>query len=190
MRNLKLIFVGVFVLTLASGVVAGMLVSRIPAVRGIKSTQQHLLLGDELQLNADQHEKMRDIWEGTRDVVDECFQQARAYQKERDEKFVGLLTEQQKAEYAKINDDYVGKINKLNDKRTAAFKDAVQKTKELLTEPQRKRYEEILKDRLGHDAPGGPPPPWLDAGDRTGPGGPHLPGEGPPPGGPGESKTH
>src|SRR5690348_9314804 len=136
MRNLKLIFIAVFVLTLASGVVAGMLVSRIPAVRGpiasSKPVQQHLLLGEELQLNPEQHEKMKDIWEGTRDVVDECFQKARAYQKERDDAFVGLLTDEQKAAYARINDHYVTQIDKLNAKRTTAFKDAVQKTKDLL----------------------------------------------------------
>ena len=182
MKNLKLVFAAVFALTLASGVVAGMLVSRLPAIRGTggqsKPAMRHLLVGDELQLSDEQHEKMRDIWEGTRDVVDECFQKARAYQKQRDDAFLGLLTDEQKAAYAKINDNYVAQINGLNAKRTDAFKDAVQKTKELLNEPQRKRYEEILNERLGHDAPGGPPPAWLET------------GEGPTPGGSNGEKTH
>ncbi len=110
---------------------------------------------------ADQHERMRDIWEGTRDVVDECFLKAQAFQKECDDALVALLTDEQKAAYAKVNDRYVVQMNDLNDKRTATFKDAVRSTKEQLTEPQRRRHDEILNSRLGQGVPGGPPPPWM-----------------------------
>lgn len=164
MRNLKLVFVFTFVLTLASGVVAGVLVSRVPSAAHTTSRTRPLLLGEQLGLTADQNQQMKDIWEGTRDVVDECFQKAQAYQHERDDQLINLLTDEQKAAYATINDKYVANVKALNDKRTTAFKDAVENTKKLLTPEQRDKYEKILKSRLGQGAPGGPTPAWLGPG--------------------------
>jgi hypothetical protein len=69
-------------------------------------------------------------------------------QRRRDKALIEILTEEQKAEFEKITEDYAGRFASLSQKRDQAFANAVEQTKRLLNDGQRKQYELILKNRL------------------------------------------
>src|SRR5438874_845812 len=102
-RRITLVFA--FVMALAAGLAAGVLASRLP-VAGKAAAGPHSQLAEQLQLTPEQSEKMKAIWERTRDSLDDCFASARTLQQERDEAVVAMLTPDQKDKYVKINQDY------------------------------------------------------------------------------------
>src|SRR4051794_32743783 len=90
--RMKLLLIGLTVLGLSAGVVAGMLVSRLPASTADATPPggphgppgMSAALVEQLELTRDQQEKMRAIWESVRGDVQQCFQQAQDLQKQRD----------------------------------------------------------------------------------------------------------
>ena len=148
MAKAKLILTFLFVLTLSSGLVAGMLVSRVP-VKTPVSAPSRSPLSEALKLTDDQNEKMRKIWEGVRNNVDDCFTQAQDVQKHRDEAVMKMLTPEQKVSYAKYQQDCSDSLSSLRNRRDTMFQEAVAETKKILTDPQKDKYEEILQHRLG-----------------------------------------
>jgi hypothetical protein len=52
---------------------------------------------------------------------------------------------------------YSEKLAALEEGRKKAFEDAVERTKQILTESQRKKYEELLQERAGRHWGGGLP---------------------------------
>lgn len=162
--RVQALMLAAFVLTLGAGIVAGLLGSRLPSAGG-----EPAHLAEELQLSPEQRVRMRQIWEGVRDTGHNCLEEARSLQSRRDKAIQSLLNEEQKKAYAKIEADYSASCAGLIARREAAFRQAVQKTKEILTPAQRVKYDTILKARLGPDAehgktqmlgdpPGLPPP--------------------------------
>jgi Spy/CpxP family protein refolding chaperone len=161
MGKAKFILTLLFILTLSSGLVAGMLVSRLPAVVPATSSQR-TPFAEILQLTDAQNEKMRVIWEGVRNQVDDCFREAQNVQKDRDDALIALLNDEQKVKFAKIQKETAAALAKLKANRDAMFQQAVEETKKILTDKQKERYEEILQTRLGH-GPGGGGPDWLSS---------------------------
>lgn len=161
MSRTRVILTLLFVLTLSSGLVAGMLVTRLPATTGPQETgKPRTPFAEALQLTDEQNDKMRQIWERVRDNVDQCFIDAQEVQKRRDQELMELLTADQKAKFARIQKDSSAALAKLKLDRDGMFQKAVAETKQILTESQQKRYDEILQTRLGRGAGGGPPD-WL-----------------------------
>jgi Spy/CpxP family protein refolding chaperone len=158
-RRVSMLVVGLTVLGLSAGVLAGLLAARLPGSSSHPvppatppgGVPQGLV--DELNLSNDQQSKMRDIWEGVRTRVHRSFDDAQQLQKDRDAALVALMTEQQKAQFEKISQEYAKKYADLEQKRQQAFEQAVQKTRNLLNGDQRKRYDEILKERVPANAP-------------------------------------
>ena len=142
--------VGVSSLALAAGVVAGTLVSRLPATAVVARDTSPL--SAELQLTDGQRDQMRQLWEGVRQTAHQCQLDAQQLQKQRDDAVFAMLNDEQKAKYLKVNTECFGKIAALNAKREAAFTEAVSKTKGILNDTQRRKYEELIKSRLGPDA--------------------------------------
>jgi hypothetical protein len=116
-------------------------------------------LADELGLRYDQREAMREIWEGVRGKVHKSFEDAQSLQKERDEAMVALLNDEQRQKFARISKDYANRFDALTKNRDATFDQAVEKTKKILDDSQRLRYEEILKSHVRRGPPQGIPPP-------------------------------
>jgi septal ring factor EnvC (AmiA/AmiB activator) len=165
--RVEILLVVLTVLALSAGVVAGLLASRLPASsgRGENVSQPPLppggamekSLAEELQLTADQREQMRGIWEGVRDRMHQAFDQANDLQRQRDQRLVEILTtDEQRAQFAKITKEFSDKYDQLARERDDAFGSAVEKTKKLLNEQQRTKYEEILKRNVRPGSPGGP----------------------------------
>jgi len=148
-----------FVLAFAAGVAAGFLAGR-------PRPKQGSWLSAELALTPAQEEQMRKIWSevmsgGRR----EQFERRAALDKERDEAIRNLLPEESLAAYEALLQEHAQKVAGLSDERRKQFQAAVDRTKAMLTEAQRAKYEEFLKKR-------GDRPPMFHHG-REGPGRPN-----------------
>jgi Spy/CpxP family protein refolding chaperone len=158
MNGSRLLLVIAFLLALAAGLAAGVLASRLPM--GAKTAPTpHSQLADELQLTPAQSDRMKLIWEGTRDSLDDCFASARTLQQQRDDAVVSLLTPEQKEKYVKINQDYVNQFADVTARREAAFQQAVKRTEEMLMPAQKLKYQEIIRSRMGQPGGQGGPGP-------------------------------
>ena len=153
--GIKLLVVGLTVLGLCAGVVAGMLVSRLPAtiapagIGDAPMTAMPTPLVEELALSADQQKQMRRIWEDVRSKVQDCFVRASNLQKQRDEEIVKILSEEQKAQFEKIAKRFREVDLTISAEREQIFNEAIHQTRALLTDDQRLKYDRILKARLG-----------------------------------------
>ena len=141
----------VFVAALAGGAAAGLLASRYirPATQVVVPGEASLTA--ELQLTKDQQSKIREIWEQFRDQNLRSYQQGDELDQWRNDQLVKLLNDEQKKQFSQIQNEYQNRFTEMKSKRELAFKDAVDKTKRLLNNQQRQRYEQILARRLGSD---------------------------------------
>jgi Spy/CpxP family protein refolding chaperone len=154
-RRVSILVIGLTVLGLTAGVLAGLLAARLPSVAASHPLPPPTAPGgvpqglvEELGLTPQQQDQMRVIWEGVRTRVHRSLDDAQQLQKDRDAAVVALMNDQQKAQFEKISQEYAKKYAELEQKRQQAFEQAVKKTRELLTGEQRKRYDEILKERV------------------------------------------
>lgn len=145
--KVKLVVLVVFALALVGGAGAGMLAERYVAPPAAVATDRSLT--EELQLTDAQRDQIRLIWEHMGQVADESYHQAEWINQQRDQELMKILSPAQQKQYEKIHQDYVDRYSAVSSRRQAAFKEAVAKTKELLNDSQRKRYDAILADRLG-----------------------------------------
>jgi Spy/CpxP family protein refolding chaperone len=163
--RIEILLVVLTVMALSAGVVAGLVAARLPAATSAAKSDNvpppippgpmEKSLAEELQLTADQREQMRAIWEGVRDKVHQAFDEAQDLGRQRDQRLVAILSDEQKAQFEKISKEFAEKYNQLARERDDAFNGAVEKTKKLLNETQRKKYEEILKTHVRPGSPGG-----------------------------------
>lgn len=101
-----------------------------------------------LDLTPEQRKQMREIWSGVVGVVQEHQrEQRKAARQERDEAIRALFNEEQRKHYDEIMQKYADKSKALDESKSKAFEEAVARTKRILTEPQRKKYEELLKHK-------------------------------------------
>lgn len=179
-KSLLLTVLGGFVVTLGAGMVVGMAAGwheastktvPAPTTQPTPPPGRVPPLSEALGLTKEQSEQMKDIWSGMPAQFQKSNERRMALVKERDEALYDLLTDEQKARYQKLKADYSTKLNNLAaeqaKEREAAFQDAVERTKKILTEPQREKYEELLKkhgpawhrgEHGGHGEHGGPAP--------------------------------
>lgn len=169
MGKTRFLIMGLFVLALAAGLAAGLLLPRAMALR-TASAPRRTALAEELGLNDTQSAQMREIWEGVRDRVDACFLRAQQVQKQRDDAILSLLTPEQQARFDRAQREYASKLDGIKAEREAAFKEAVQRTEEVLSGPQKARYRQILASRLGPTAAdAASPPDWIPASQPSSP---------------------
>jgi hypothetical protein len=153
--KLMILLFAAFVLALAAGVSGGMLLARLPATHpeGVDvPTAAASPLGAELGLTPQQSEDMRRVWEGVRETAQQCYDDGRRLQKDRDDALVALLTDEQKVKFEKVSREYAEQFAELNRKRDRDFEKAVQQTKKILSDGQWQKYERILRSRVGPGA--------------------------------------
>lgn len=170
--GVKILLIGLTALGLSAGVVAGMLVSRIPATTagaGERPTSVSAIASPlaELDLTPEQQQQMQKIWEGVRRDVQGCFDQAQGLQKQRDEAIISLLSEEQKAKFAEISKQFHDLDVKITGHRQRLLGSAIEQTKKLLNDEQRKKYDQILQNRLGKVPTTGPVAEVFDIGYAT-----------------------
>jgi hypothetical protein len=147
----------VFVTSLVAGGAAGTLATRYLAPAKPVVVRGDLPLSEELHLTSAQREEIRQIWESVRSVTDKSYNDGQMLDHLRDDQILKLLNDDQKKEFYRINQDYQERFTAMTARRELAFKDAVEKTKQLLNDEQRRRYEQILARRLGSDPSTGQP---------------------------------
>lgn len=148
-----------FAVALLGGGAAGLLLSRYikPAPPAVMTGTAPLSV--ELKLSADQQSQIRQIWEQVQGVNASSYDAAQMLEHWRDDQVMKLLDDDQKKAFGKINVEYSDRYTAMTAKRDVAFKDAIEKTKRLLNEDQRRRYEQILAKRLGEEGGTGPTQP-------------------------------
>ena len=148
--NRSLVVIGVTALALSAGVVAGMVVARVG--KGTRNANPPGAgapgLTDALDLNAQQREEMRKIWENVRASVRQSFESAEALQRQRDEAVLQMLSDEQKQRFSKITQEYSERFDQLRAGRDRTFAEAVEKTRKLLNDSQRKKYDDMLKTHV------------------------------------------
>ncbi len=147
-----------FLIALGAGVVGGMLIARLPMLSTATAsppTSGQSPLTEMLQLTPDQSDRMRMIWEEARGKAQTAMGEVQELQKGRDDALVGILTtDEQRAQYEKVTREFAARFAKVTAERELAFQNAVEQTRQILSPVQQKKYEEVLRSRLGPKLPG------------------------------------
>ena len=156
MTKVKATLLVCFVLALSAGAVLGFAAARRvdpPAQAAGKpaEAQRSSWLSDQLNLTPAQGEQIRTIWQQVMSEQGRAnSERRRALEKERDGALLGLLTDEQREEYDRLMKQYEAQMAELGRERDRLRQDAIERTKQVLTEVQRKKYEGLLKER-DHD---------------------------------------
>lgn len=145
MTRTKLIIVACFVLAFVAGVAVGLALRRHGPH---PPPDQGGWLARELDLTPQQQERMKAIWSDMdRDSWRDAGDRRREMQRQRDDAVRALLPEDKLAEFDRINDSWQQQMTQMGEQRRKMFQDAVEKTKQILDERQRTKYDEILAQR-------------------------------------------
>lgn len=143
MNRARMVLIVCFCAAMFAGFAVGFALPRHP-----DRPDRRSWLSDELNLSPEQREQMREIWSEATDAMRSLHRERRReLRRERDEAIAALLSEEQAAEYARIENEYEEKVNALERERRAAFEEAVSRTREILTETQREKYDEMMSKR-------------------------------------------
>ena len=205
MRKLPAIVVLAFALALVAGGVIGVLAAPKlnPRLRQVvdplpppppppRGGPGRVPLGRELNLTSEQEQRMKEIWETTRGEMDEHMGRRQQVERDWEAAVQGMFTAEQKTQFVELRQQHQSRLAAVDGEFESIFRRAEDKTRQILNEEQRKRFEDILVERRpggpggpggpGHGPPGRGPPPF-GGGPGRGPGGPPKPGPGRGPGG-------
>jgi len=144
MKNAKTLLLVAFAMVLTAGVVIG------SALRENKGDRHNgpTWLAEELNLTAEQQDRMKEIWSGVRDKTRGYDSDARReIADKRDEAIRELLTDEQIPRFEEIQSEYDREKEKLQEAWKAPFEEAMQKTREVLTPEQLTKFEELREKR-------------------------------------------
>jgi Spy/CpxP family protein refolding chaperone len=103
----------------------------------------------ELNLTADQREKMKAIWtEAMKATGGQEREKRDAARKERDEALRALVTGEQKERLEEVLSAYQKKMEAISQESGKARDEARERTRALLSESQRVQYDELWKKRM------------------------------------------
>lgn len=156
MTKLQIILLCCVLLSFGAGFCSGALYG--------KKVEKHDDWLSELNLEPEQHKKIKDIWSEVMKTAGWPAQREKrdAIWKERDEAVKALMTPEQLPHYDEIIKASKDKQNELAQQNKKLMDEATEKTKALLTEAQRVKYDEIRQRRFGgHKKPEGAATPSL-----------------------------
>jgi len=182
-----------FVLAFAAGGAVGILAGpeAVPPPREPRPGPGPFL-GHELRLSPEQQEQMKRIWDETVGRHEKRWEQQRMeLMKQRDEQMAAFqagLSDEQRERFRQIDADFRQGMGQSMEEKGRLVQQAVEQTRSILTDEQKKRYEEMRwLRRPPRHGPGGPPDGPFHPGRPGGPGagrpdepGPGRRGEGPP----------
>lgn len=156
MTRAKTLLLIAFVLSFAAGAVFGLAIrfNRVgaseqaaPAAPPSKPSERSWLT-EQLDLTPQQREQLSGIWsEISSQSGRSYYERRRTLQRERDDAVLSLLTSEQRTERDRLFGEYEQRTEEMERERDRLFKDAVERTKAVLTESQRTKYEQLLKER-------------------------------------------
>jgi Spy/CpxP family protein refolding chaperone len=150
MTRTRIIVIIGFLVAFGAGAVVGLqLRSPSPAQALVPPPQNQgpSWLRTELGLSPEQNEQMKNIWEGLHASGRGYEERRHRLRDERDEAIAALLAPSVMGDYDRVLSEYTNKLAALGTERDKAFAEAVEKTKKILTDQQRVKYEEFLKRR-------------------------------------------
>jgi Spy/CpxP family protein refolding chaperone len=137
-----------FLVALAAGFAAG-LAWRPPPVSPPEPPPRGNTRGgwiaSELNLTDEQRQQMDAIWSSTaRQAGRERWSKRDELRKQRDASIQALIPAEQMPQYDKAQADYRAAVDAMEAQWRAEFQQAVQKTREILNEEQRQKYDKIM----------------------------------------------
>ena len=141
----KTILLAAFVLVMSAGVVVGRLWTRLPEAR-VGRERSPSWLADQMNLSPEQRQQMDAIWSDTKSKIHATFDRQRELDKQRDAAVLALLTPEQKTAYDKIKADHAAGRAELDKQRDALVHDANDRSKALLTDEQKARWDTLSKE--------------------------------------------
>ena len=153
MTKLSIIVAGCFVVAFAAGTGVGLVLRGRP-----EPPSRHSTLERDLGLTPKQAEQVKAIWSETWQALHARPGERReSVEKEREDAIRSLLTQEEAARYDQIQAEFRRKLEKMGEERRAVFDGAVQRTKEILTDAQRAKYEALLEQKKAMGGPSGGP---------------------------------
>jgi len=151
--KIKLILIFSYLLTFAGGVTVGMLISwQEPTPPPVV---QKPGMFSELGLTEEQHKKIREIWSSTMKDGLPRMQIKHNLSRVRDEAISKIITDQQRDQYDRIQAEYRASVEVFYKAREKAYKEAVEKTRAVLTPEQAEKYDNLIKKHRGPRGPWG-----------------------------------
>lgn len=106
-------------------------------------------LSRELGLSPEQRDQMRQIWSELMNAnrATNAWEQRREIQRQREQAVREMLGADQQQKFDQINEEYDQKLAELGESQRDAFRQAVERTRQILTPEQAAKYDEFLKRR-------------------------------------------
>jgi Spy/CpxP family protein refolding chaperone len=161
------------VLVLSAGVVVGRLSARLAAEPPPPPPgHSPSWLADQLGLSADQRQQIDAIWADVKQQQRYDFEQRRPeLAHDRDEAIRDMLTDDQWSEYQEIYEIYREKRQDMDKAQDTRIKTAEERSRALLNDSQKARWDQLAKDMHGHrPGSGSGPEHGQDHGPDHGPG--------------------
>lgn len=145
---------------------AGAMVDRVARGPGSQPDRPHggpaSWIGSQLNLTADQQEKMKDIWSSVfhHGSGPGQYDKRQDLRHQQEVAIAALIHDDDKPAYDKIVADTKAKLDAIDADNKKSFDQAVAKTKSILTPEQLKKYEQIVQrpwDHHDHDRPASRP---------------------------------
>lgn len=143
MTRSRIIVVILFIVAFGAGLSVAKVFHREPA----PSERGPSMLSRELNLTEKQREEMFTIWENIYKTGSDERSERRDLSRKRSDAIAALIPQKKQEELARINEDYNRSMQELMTQGRERYKQAVEETKSILTNDQRKKYEEILARR-------------------------------------------
>lgn len=140
----KLVVIFGFLVAFAAGLVVGRQTPGPAAPTTTQPAGRQGWLAAELNLTPAQQEQLKAIWSDTaRRGGREQEDLRRQYRREREEAIAALVPPRDKPKYDEIVKTYSERSAALEEEWRASFRNAVERTKQILTPQQREKYEKI-----------------------------------------------
>lgn len=105
-------------------------------------------LAEQLELTPEQQTKMKEIWSDTaRRGNRQMWEQRRQLREQREAAIAALIRDEDRAAYERIQQEFRDKTAALEAQWRQSYEQAVEKTKALLNDEQRKKYEIFLENQ-------------------------------------------
>jgi len=165
--RIKFILVVAFFVAFAAGMMVGMVGGRATAAPSPMHLG-HSWLAEELKLTAPQQEQLREIWSNVVKEGPGGGQRWSQLDKQRDQEVRSLLTPEQLSRYDQILRDHRNRLDAMRAETRKRVEEAERRTREILTDSQRIKYDEITRKRHEHEGGHGhglmaPPPPATES---------------------------
>jgi len=164
MKRSRQVFLIAAVLVLGAGVVLGRLSAHIavdvPPPPPPAGPQGHppSWLQDQLGLSTEQRQQMDALWAEVKQQMTADRDRRHEFDRERDEAIQNMLSNQQKLVYQAILDEYHTKRQQMENARDSLIKSAEDRSRALLSDSQKVRWDQLAKDMHGHRSGPGPGP--------------------------------